>query len=339
MRIVIDAHGGDLGLKPNIEGALEFLKNNSGEIILTGRDAEIREVLRSLAVSSLPERLKIVDAPQIIEMAGEPVDECRKKPNSSLLVAADLVAEKKADAMVSAGNSGAIMVAALLKIKRIKGISRPAIAIPYPNEKGYSLLLDAGANMDSKPWHLLQFAVMGSIYMKNMEGIEKPKVGILSIGEEECKGNSLVLETIPLLKKAPINFCGPIEGRDLPFGLVDVIVTDGFTGNVALKLSEGLARFVFKTIKDRIKGKFTYAIGAMLMKKIFTDMKARTNPDEFGGAPLLGINGVVIVSHGKTSAKAIKNAAKKASELAACGYVEKIRKEAELLKEEENEKI
>ncbi|MEW5951567.1 MAG: phosphate acyltransferase PlsX [Elusimicrobia bacterium] len=337
MKVVIDAHGGDLGLKPNIEGALDFLKENPDEIILTGRDSEIREVLRSLGISSLPQRLSIIDAPQIVEMDGEPVEECRKKPNSSLVTAADLVAEKKADAMISAGNSGAIMVAALLKIKRIKGVSRPAIAVPYPTEKGYSLLLDAGANMDSKPWHLVQFAVMGSIYMKNMASIENPKVGILSIGEEECKGNSLVLETIPLLKKAPINFYGPIEGRDLPFGLTDVVVTDGFTGNVALKLSEGLAKFLFKSIKDRIKGKFTYAIGAMLMKKIFYDMKAKTNPDEFGGAPLLGINGVVLVSHGKTSPKAIKNAAKKAAGLASCGYVEKIRKEAEAMKEEEPE--
>ncbi len=339
MRIVIDAHGGDLGVLPNVEGALDFLKKNEGEIILTGRDSEIREVFRSLGISSLPERIKIVDAPQVVEMDGEPVEECRKKPNSSLMQAAQLVAEKKADAMISAGNSGAIMVASLLKIKRIKGIARPAIAVPYPTEKGYSLLLDAGANMDSKPWHLVQFALMGSIYMKNLEKIDNPKVAILSIGEEECKGNSLVLETIPLLKKAPINFYGPVEGRDLPFGLADVVVTDGFTGNVALKLSEGLAKFLFKTIKDKIRGKFTYAIGAMLMKKIFTDIRAQTNPDEFGGAPLLGINGVVLVSHGKTSPKAIRNAAKRAADLVSCKYMEKIRKEVESLGQQEEEKF
>lgn len=334
MKVVIDAHGGDLGLKPNVEGALDFLRDNPHGVILVGRDSEIREVLRSFGVSNPPAGMSIVNAPQLIEMDGEPVEECRKNPNSSLVISAQLVADKKADAMISAGNSGAIMVAALLKIGRIKGLTRPAIAVPYPTQKGYSLLLDAGANMDSKPWHLVQFAIMGSVYMKNMAGIKDPKVGILSIGEEECKGNSLVLETIPLLKKAPINFCGPIEGRDLPFGLADVVVTDGFTGNVVLKLSEGLAKFLFKSIKDKIRGKFTYAIGAMLMKKIFYDMKAKTNPDEFGGAPLLGINGVVLVSHGKTSAKAIKNAAKKAADLASCAYVEKIRKEMESIKEQ-----
>ncbi|PIS47478.1 MAG: phosphate--acyl-ACP acyltransferase [Elusimicrobia bacterium CG08_land_8_20_14_0_20_51_18] len=329
MKIAIDAHGGDFGIKPNIEGALSCLKNLSHEIILVGRDNEIREELRKLNINELGPRLKIVNAVQIIGMDKEPVEECRSKPNSSLMIAAELVAEKKADAFVSSGNSGAIMVASLLKMKRIRGVLRPAIAIPYPTEKGFSLVLDAGANTDCKPWHLLQFALMGSVYMKNVAGIANPKVGILSIGEEECKGSALVQEAIPLLKKANINFTGPLEGRDIPFGQADVVVTDGFTGNVVLKLSEGLAKFLFKSIKDQIHRKFTYKIGAFLMKKIFTDLRNKTNPDEFGGAPLLGINGIAMVSHGKSNARAIYNAVRVAGELAMAGAVAKIKKEIE----------
>lgn len=346
MKIAIDAHGGDFGLKPNIEGALLAIKNLPYEIILVGRDNEIREELRKLKIETIPPKLQIVNATQIVEMAKEPVEECKEKPDSSLMVGAELVAEKKADAFISAGNSGAIMVASLLKIKRLKGVSRPAIAIPYPTEKGFSLLLDAGANMDSKPWHLAQFAMMGYVYMKNIAGIENPKVAILSIGEEETKGNCLVQETIPLLKNAKINFIGPIEGRDIPFGMADVIVTDGFTGNITLKLSEGLAKFLFKSIKDQIKRKFTYKIGAFLMRKIFTELRKRTNPDEFGGAPLLGINGIVLVSHGKSSSKAIYNAIRTAGELVASNTLDKIKKEIEDLntiientKEKQDEKL
>jgi len=344
MKIALDAHGGDNGLAPNIAGAIEFIRKTDYDVILVGRENEIREELRKVKFQLPNPRLKIIDAPQIVAMDGEPVEECKNKPNSSLMISAQLVAQGNADAFVSAGNSGAIMVAALLKIKRIKGISRPAIAVPFPTEKGYSLLLDAGANMDSKPWHLLQFAIMGSVFMKNMANIENPKVGILSIGEEESKGNNLVLDTIPLLKNAKINFYGPIEGRDIPFGLTDVVVTDGFTGNIALKLSEGLAKFLFKNIKDQIKRKFTYKIGALLMKKIFKDLRDKTNPDEFGGAPLLGINGVAMVSHGKSNSIAICNAMKNAAALVSCNCIAKIKKEIEeisqdLENDKENEKI
>ncbi|OGS45352.1 MAG: phosphate acyltransferase PlsX, partial [Elusimicrobia bacterium RIFOXYB2_FULL_62_6] len=241
-------------------------------------------------------------------MAKEPVEECRHKPNSSLMVGTDLVRDGKADAFISAGNSGAVMVAALLKLKRIQGVIRPALAVTFPTAKGTTLLLDAGANTDCKPWHLAQFAIMGSVFMRLKFGVDNPKVGILSIGEEESKGNYLVTESIPLLKTMDINYFGPVEGRDIPEGLTDVVVTDGFTGNVVLKLSEGLAKVIFRMIKDRIMGKFTYKIGAMLMKKVFSDMKKKMNPDEYGGAPLLGVNGVVIICHGKSNPKAIYSA-------------------------------
>ena len=325
MKIALDAHGGDLGLQPNVEGAVLAVSRLDHEVILVGRDPEIREELHRLNAAHNP-KIRVVHAPQLVEMAKEPVEECRSKPNSSLMVGTDLVRDGKADAFISAGNSGAVMVAALLRLKRIQGIIRPALAAPYPTLNGMALLIDAGANTDSKPWHLAQFAIMGSIYMRVRFGIDNPKVGLLSIGEEETKGNFLVTESIPLLKNMDINFYGPVEGRDLPEGLTDVVVTDGFTGNVALKLSEGLAKTIFKMMKDQIMRKFTYKIGAMLMKKVFTDLKKKMNPDEYGGAPLLGVNGVVIICHGKSTPKAIFSAILAAGELSKSGMVDQIRK-------------
>ena len=332
MRIALDAHGGDFGLKPNIEGALLAAKKLRHEVILVGRDPEIREELRRLGAED-PERISIVHAPQLVEMSAEPVEECRSKPDCSLMVAAGLVHEGKADAFVSAGNSGAIMVAALLKMKRIPGVIRPAIAAPLPTYKGTTLLLDAGANMDCKPWHLAQFAVMGSVYMRSLFRIENPTVGLLSIGEEETKGNSLVQETLPLIKNMGVNFYGPVEGRDIPDGLTDVVVADGFTGNVALKLYEGTAKTVFRMLKDQIMGKFTYKIGAMLMSKLFREMKTKMSVDVYGGAPLLGVNGVVIVCHGKITPNAVFNAVRVSGELAAAGMVSHIRKQMEQVKD------
>ena len=331
MKIALDAHGGDFGLKPNIEGALLALAQLPHDIILVGRDPEIREELRRIGAEPSG-RLKIIHAPQLVEMGKEPVEECRSKPDSSLMVGMELLKDGKADAFISAGNSGAVMVASLLKLKRIPGIIRPAIASPFPTLKGQALLMDAGANMDSKPWHLAQFAIMGSIFMRSRYGIENPSVGLLSIGEEETKGNTLVLETIPLMKTVGINFKGPVEGGDLPAGKTDVVVTDGFTGNIVLKLSEGLAKTIFKMIKEQIQRKFTYKIGALLMKKIFTDLRKRMNPDEYGGAPLLGVNGVVLICHGKTSPKAIFNALKAAGDLAGSGLVDRIKQHMEQVK-------
>jgi glycerol-3-phosphate acyltransferase PlsX len=333
MKIALDAHGGDFGLKPNIEGALLAAAQSPHEILLVGRDPEIREELRRLNAAP-SEKLKIIHAQQIVEMDKEPVEECRSKPNSSLMVGTELVRDGKADAFVSAGNSGAVMVASLLKLKRIPGIIRPAIASPFPTLRGSALLLDAGANMDSKPWHLVQFAIMGSIFMRVRFGVENPSVGLLSIGEEETKGNTLVLETIPLMKNVGINFKGPVEGGDLPEGTTDVVVTDGFTGNVALKLSEGLAKVIFRMLKEQIQRKFAYKIGALLMKKIFADLRKKTNADEYGGAPLLGVNGVVLICHGKTSPKAIFNAVKAAGDLAGAGMVDKIKKHMEQVKDQ-----
>ena len=333
MRIALDAHGGDFGLKPNLEGALAAAKKLEHEIILVGRDPEIREELRRLGASLPSEKIRIVHSSQVVDMAAEPVEECRSKPDSSLMVGAELVRDGKADAFISAGNSGAVMVASILKLKRIPGIIRPAIASPYPTVNGLALLLDAGANMDCKPWHLVQFAVMGSIFMRLRFGLENPSVGLLSIGEEETKGNALVIDAIPLLKDAGINFKGPVEGGDLSAGTTDVVVTDGFTGNVVLKLSEGLAHSIFRIIKEQIKRKFTYRIGALLMKKIFTNLRKKTNPEEYGGAPLLGVNGVVLICHGKSTSKAILKAIEAAGDLAASGLVTQIQKHTEIIRD------
>jgi glycerol-3-phosphate acyltransferase PlsX len=332
MRIALDAHGGDFGLKPNIEGALLAVKKLPHEIILIGRDPEIREELRRHGAAD-PERIRIVHAPQVVDMDGEPVEECRSKPESSMMIGAGLVHEGKADAFISAGNSGAIMVASLLRLKRIPGVIRPAIAAPLPTFKGTTILLDAGANMDCKPWHLAQFAVMGSIYMKSLFNIENPSVGLLSIGEEESKGNALVQETLPLIKNIGVNFIGPLEGRDIPEGMADVVVADGFTGNVALKLYEGTAKVVFKMLKEQIMRKFTYKIGAMLMSKLFRDMKTRMSVDIYGGAPLLGVNGVVLVCHGRVTPNAIMNAVRVSGDLAASGMVTHIKKQMEQVKD------
>ncbi len=332
MRIAIDAHGGDFGLRPNIEGALIAVKKLSHEVILVGRDPEIREELRRLGAEN-PERIKIVHAPQVADMAGEPVAECRAKPDCSLMIGAELIHDGKADAFISAGNSGAVMVASLLKLKRIPGVIRPALAAPLPTLKGTCVLLDAGANVDCKPWHLAQFGVMGSIYMQSLFGLENPSVGLLSIGEEETKGNALVQETLPLIKNMGLNFHGPVEGRDIPEGLTDVVVTDGFSGNVALKLYEGSAKVVFTMLKEQIMRKFTYKIGAMLMRKVFTELKIKMNVDIYGGAPLLGVNGVVLICHGRITPNAIFNAVRVGGELAASGMVGRIKKQMEQVKD------
>jgi len=330
MNIALDAHGGDFGLKPNIEAALKAIKDLDVEITLVGKRKEILQELNYHGYTNIPHGIHILDCKDVIDMGKEAVEECKTKPDSSIMVGTRLLSQSKADAFLSAGNSGAIMVASLLNIGRIKGVLRPAIAIPFPTENGYSLLLDAGANMDSKPLHLLQFAIMGSAYMKNWYNIENPKVSILSIGEEETKGNSLILESIPLFKSCNIiNYIGTIEGRDIPKGITDVIVCDGFIGNVVLKLSEGLTRSMLVAIKKEIGKNIINKVGALLLKKVFKKIKKMTNPEEFGGAPLLGINGIVLIAHGRSSWYAIYNAIRNAKIMWEKKFIERMRKDIE----------
>ncbi len=316
MKIALDALGGDFGAKPNILGALKAIKKDSKlEVILVGDETVLRQELRKLGHSQLPARLSIVHAPNTIDMGAEPAKECRNKKDASIVVCADLVHKQNADAFVSAGHSGAAMVAALFGMGRIKGVQRPAIATPMPTYKGVCLLLDAGANADCKPIHLLQFAVMGSTYMQKVFDIPAPSVGILSIGEEETKGNMLVKHTVPHMRDIGVNFRGTVEGRDVNTGETDVIVCDGFVGNIVLKLAEGLARTMIRMIKREVQKRPLAILGSLLSLGAFKAVKNHTNPDCYGGAPLVGVNGVAIIAHGKSNELAIFNAIKTAVRL------------------------
>lgn len=321
MKIALDALGGDFGAKPNVMGALEAAKKLGVEVILVGDEAVLREELRAQGYANLPENISIVHAPDTIDMGAEPAKECRNKKNASIVVCANLVRTHEADAFVSAGHSGAAMVASLFGMGRIKGVQRPAIATPMPTYKGVSLLLDGGANADCKPIHLLQFAVMGSAYMQKVFDIPAPSVGVLSIGEEETKGNFLVKNTIPHMREIGVNFKGTLEGRDVNTGDVDVIVCDGFVGNIVLKMAEGLAKTMMNMIKREIKKRPLAILGALLSKGAFKAVKNHTNPDCYGGAPLVGVNGVAIISHGKSNDFAIFNAIKTASRLVEKNFI------------------
>lgn len=315
MKIALDALGGDFGAKPNILGALEAIKKLDLEVILVGDEGVLRQELVSLGYTDIPKKISIIHAPDTIDMSAEPAKECRSKKGASIVVCADLVKKGQADAFVSAGHSGAAMIAALFGMGRIKGVQRPAIASPMPTYKGVSLLLDAGANTDCKPIHLLQFAVMGAAYMQKVFDIPAPAVGILSIGEEETKGNFLVKHTIPHMREIGVNFKGTVEGRDINTGETDVIVCDGFVGNIVLKMAEGLSRTLISMIKREIKKRPAAILGALLSKAAFKAVKDHTNPDCYGGAPLLGVNGVAIIAHGKSNDFAIFNAIKTAARL------------------------
>ena len=315
MKIALDALGGDFGATPNIEGALKAIKKLGIEVILVGDEAVLRQALKEKGYEKLPKGLSIVHAPDTIDMGAEPAKECRQKKGASIVVCAAMVHDGKADAFVSAGHSGAAMVASLFGMGRIKGVQRPAIASPMPTYKGVSLLLDAGANADCKPIHLLQFAVMGSAYMQKVFDIPAPSVGVLSIGEEETKGNMLVKHTVPHMREIGVNFRGTIEGRDVNTGETDVIVCDVFVGNIVLKTAEGLAKTMIRMIKREVKKRPLAILGALLSRGAFKAVKNHTNPDIYGGAPLVGVNGVAIIAHGRSNGLAIFNALKTAARL------------------------
>jgi len=306
MRIAVDAMGGDFSPQEAVRGAVLAVKEKRVHIILVGREQEIK---KELSGAAFPEGLiSVVDAREKIEMSDHPATAVRKKKNSSIVVANRLVKDGKADAVVSAGNTGAAMAASLLNLGRIPGIARPAIAVPMPTLNGTKVLLDAGANADCDPKDLLQFALMGTVYAEAVLGLVKPRVGLLSIGEEETKGNRLVLESHQLLKKSNLNFIGNIEGKDIPVGLYDVVVCDGFVGNTVLKLVEGVAGALFKQIKDVLLSSPRTKIGAALIKPGLQSLRSKLDYTEYGGAPLLGVRGITIISHGRSQAKAFKNA-------------------------------
>jgi len=306
IRIAVDAMGGDHAPQPIVEGAVAAAIEWGYEILLVGYPDQIQKELNLLNARDLP--IRIVASDSIVTMEDSPAQGCRQKPNSSIMAAARLVGDKEADALVSAGNSGATMAAALWHMHRLPHVSRPAITTFLPTIDGFCVMADAGANVDCKPKHLLQFAIMGRQVMKTVSGHENPKIGILSIGEEPSKGNELTLAAAELLRKHVPNFIGNVEGRDIPKGLADVVVCDGFVGNVVLKFAEGLAESLVTLIKEQVSSNPLAKLGGLFMQSSLKEVKRKTDYAEYGGAPLLGVNGVCIICHGKSNKKAIMNA-------------------------------
>ncbi len=308
MRIALDAMGGDHGPDEQIAGAIQALEETDLLLTLVGNESAIQGCLNRMAPDTgILSRLQILHTSEKVEMGESPVDAIRKKKNSSVMLAFDLVKKGEADAAVSAGNSGATMAAAIRKLGRIKGISRPGIANAFPTLKKPVVMMDLGANVDCRPQHLFQFALMASAFSRVFD-ITSPRVGILSIGEESGKGNQLVKETYAMLADSSMNFIGNVEGRDIFQGNVDVIVCDGFVGNICLKVSEGLVEAATEMIRTGIMGSLKAKIGYLLARPVFKKFKKRMDYAEYGGAPLLGINGTGIICHGKSSSIAIKNA-------------------------------
>jgi phosphate acyltransferase len=329
--IALDAMGSDRAPKPEVEGAIHAARNYGVRVLLVGPEATIKaELDRHPAASRLS--IEIVHASQVITMEDKAVQAVRAKRDSSMRVGLRLVREGRAAGFVTAGNTGAAMASAKMVLGALRGVDRPALAAVFPTAPGTAaILLDVGANVDCKPHNLEQFAVMGEIYFRSMFGNmfdnktsgrsmfgagRRPRVGLLSIGEEETKGNQLTRASFQLLKRLPLNFVGNVEGRDLFNGHVDVIVADGFVGNVALKISEGVANLVRTVLKESLKATITRQVGYMLSRSAFSDFKKRIDHTEYGGAPLLGLKGVCIITHGSSNANAIKNAVRVAAEFA-----------------------
>jgi glycerol-3-phosphate acyltransferase PlsX len=328
MRVALDAMGGDFAPSVNVEGAIETVNEHQDiEVILVGREDLIRKELRNKRFDA--NRISLVHASQTVEMHEPPTTALRKKKDSSIRLGIDLVKSGKADAFVSAGHSGVVMATSLVLLGTAKGVDRPAIATLMPNLRDSFILLDVGANVDCKPENLLQFALMGNTYCKLILGRPNPNVALLSIGEEDTKGNELTKEAFKLLRGTQLNFIGNIEGKDIFSGKADVVVCDGFIGNIALKISEGLAETILKMLKREITSGSTGRIGYLMMKPAIRNFKKKTDYDEFGGAPLLGINGACIISHGRSTSKAIKNALRVAADYAAKRVFEAISTEIE----------
>lgn len=326
MKVAVDAMGSDYAPKEIVLGAIQAVKEYDCEVVLVGDQTQIQAVLETVTGwEKLP--ISVQHASETIEMHEHPGAAIRKKKDASVVVATRLVKEGLCDAVVSAGSTGAAVAAALFGLGRIKGVERPTIATPGPNLTGTTVLLDSGANVDSKPKHLVQSAVMGSIYAEYILNIRNPRVGLLNIGEEETKGNEQALATYPLLKKLQtINFIGNVEGRDIPKGTVDVVVCDGFVGNVVLKLEEGLSSAIMHMVKDAVKNSgLLTKIASLMILPALKQLKTKLDYAEYGGAPLLGVDGCFIICHGSSKAKAIKNAIRVANEFTQNKVVEHIR--------------
>jgi glycerol-3-phosphate acyltransferase PlsX len=308
--------GGDNAPGVEVQGAIDAVKQMKDiTVILVGKKDLLEKLLEEKKVEEkYRSRLEIVHASDVITMSDEPAKAYKQKPDASIIVAARLVREGKGDALVSAGNTGAVLVTSLLSIGRIPGVIRPAILALMPSKCGVTAILDAGANVDCKPIHLAQFAVMGNLYLKHIFMNEKPRVGIMSVGEEDEKGNELTWATREIIEKLGLNFIGNVEGRDVFNGNADVIICDGFVGNVILKTAEGIASYLLTTVKDSVKKSNIFIkLGAIMMKPVFVMLKKKSSPDEYGGAPLLGIKKPVIITHGSANEAGIKNGIRNAA--------------------------
>jgi len=325
VQIALDAMGGDHGMEELIEGALHAVSEQADvRVSLVGDETQLQSFLESKKYpTDVISRIDVVHSSQVVGMDEPPVEAMRRKKDSSIMVAFDLVSRNEADAVVSAGNSGATMAAAIRKLKRLKNVSRPGIASAFPTLKKPVIIMDVGANVDCKPIHLYQFAVMASEFAQIYD-VSNPRVGMLSNGEEVGKGNSLVKETYALLDNSSLNFAGNVEGRDVFRGEVDVIVCDGFVGNICLKVSEGLAEAAMMMLKDEIIQSTAAKVGYLLAKPAFNAFKKRVDYAEYGGASLLGINGICIICHGKSSSYAIKNAILEAAKMVKSNVNERI---------------
>ncbi len=322
-RIVIDAMGGDYAPQNAVVGAIQaFNENGKFDLFLVGKKNEIQKVIAANNLSF--NENDIINADEVIEMGDQPTAAIKTKPNSSIVVGAKLVKDKKADAFVSAGNTGAMMAASTLIIGRIPGVGRPTIGQAMPNQSGISTLFDVGASVDSKPKHLLEYALMGTIFTKEIYGIENPKVGILSVGEEDSKGNEVTLAAAELIRKTNLNFVGNVEGRDILKGTVNVVVCDGFVGNILIKFGESVLDFLKFKFRDYANKGFINKLKIALVRSSMREILKDFDYQEYGGVPLLGVNGISVIGHGSSTPKAIKNMVLRAYEMYEKNLVQKI---------------
>lgn len=327
MRIVLDAMGSDTCPAPEVKAAVEAARQFGDEILLVGPEEELRKRLQPLNGAAV--NVRLVDAPEVITMQdkGLALALKAKRPaaKNSMAVGIDLVKKGAAEAFVTAGNTGGALASAYYRLGTIRGVERPALTALFPVRDGFCVVLDIGANPDCKPEHLYQFAIMGTIYAEKVLGKANPRLGLLSNGEEAGKGNQLIKDTLPFLKDSGLNFIGNVEGKELFSGQVDVVVTDGFTGNVLLKSSEAVAKLIIDILREELMSSLRTKIGALLAKPAFTRIRRMLDPAEVGAAPLLGVNGLVFIGHGRSDAYALVNAIRVARQAAAANLLEAIR--------------
>jgi len=333
MKIAVDAMGGDHAPRAVVEGAFAAAVEDGAEVVLVGREEVVRAELARLGDHR--GRIEVVHAEEVVEMDDPAVAPLRKKRRSSIRIACELVKEGRAAAVVSAGNTGAAMTAAMMVLKTIPGIDRPALAAVLPNPTGRTVLLDVGANVSTKAHHLRQFAVMGHLYAQQVMGTASPRVGLMSVGEEEGKGTDFTREVFKVLKETGLNFVGNVEGRDVFAGTVDVIVCDGFVGNVVLKAAESLASMVGKMLEEELRASFRRRLGAALALPALRELRRRTDPNQYGAAPLLGVQGGCFIAHGRSNATGIRNSVRRAVEFCNHDVSEKIRSQMVLIHQRE----